>query len=267
MTKKIFITGATDGIGLETAKRLAPQGHHLLIHGRNAEKLARTKSSLEALNGSGPIETYQADFSRLAHVNAMADEVLNDHSHIDVLINNAGVYKTSTPRTEDGFDLRFAVNLFAPVCLTLKLLPLMAETGRVVNLSSAAQSPISLDGLKGTAPLGDMPAYAQSKLALTMWTQSMAAAHPKGPLFVAVNPGSLLNTNMVKEGWGGSDNDVGIGADILERAALSPEFDGRSGQYFDNDSGTFARPHPEAQDAEKTQAVMDAIQHVLQQRP
>jgi len=107
-----------------------------------------------------------------------------------------------------------------------------------------------------------MPAYAQSKLAITMWTRAMAE-HPDGPLFSAVNPGSLLNTNMVKAGWGGSDNDVGIGADILVRAALSDEFKGRSGDYFDNDSGRFAPPHPNGLDEKKIADVVIAIKTTL----
>ncbi len=263
MIKTILITGATDGIGYETAKLLAARGHTLLIHGRNPDKLSKVKNELLAIEGAGTIETYEADFSSLTNVEQMASSVLNAHKRLDVLINNAGVYKTAHPRTEDGFDLRFVVNLFAPYRLTDRLLPIIPESGRVVNLSSAAQAPVDTDALAGHTKLGDMPAYAQSKLAITMWTRHMANAHPNGPLFSAVNPGSLLNTNMVKEGWGGSDNDVGIGADILLRAALSDEFDGRSGDYFDNDSGRFAPPHPDGQNEQKIADVVTAIKAAL----
>lgn len=108
-----------------------------------------------------------------------------------------------------------------------------------------------------------MTAYAQSKLAITIWTRALAEAHPAGPLFAAVNPGSFLNTNMVKKGWGGSDNDVGICADILVRAALSNEFSGRSGDYFDNDSRSFSPPHTEGLDDRKIKTVVSAIKMTL----
>lgn len=261
--KNILITGATDGIGLETAKLLAPEGHKLIIHGRNPEKLKATREQLSAMQGCGEIDTYESDFSILENAEIFARALLSDYQKIDVVINNAGVYKTKTPRTQDGLDLRFAVNTFAPYILTKRLLPIIPANGRIVNLSSAAQAPVNISALAGKAELGDMPAYAQSKLALTMVTRVMAKSHPDGPAFFAVNPGSLLNTNMVKAGWGGSDNDVGIGADILVRAALSDEFTGHSGDYFDNDSGRFSAPHVDALDTQKCADVVAAIETTL----
>ena len=262
MTKTILITGSTDGIGLETAKRLAPLGHSLLIHGRNPDKLKKVGAELSGIDGSGPVETYQADLSHLANVKRLAKDIADNHERVDILINNAGVYKTRHQRTEEGFDLRFVVNTLAPALLTRELLEIISADGRVVSLSSAAQSSVDLSALRGDTELGDMPAYAQSKLALTMWTKAMAENHNNGPLFVAVNPGSLLNTNMVKEGWGGSDNDVGIGADILVRAALSDEFISHSGDYFDNDRGQFSQPHPDALDPSKIKQVFAAIEQL-----
>jgi len=110
----------------------------------------------------------------------------------------------------------------------------------------------------------DLAAYAQSKLAITMWSRTMALAlGDDGPAIVAVNPGSLLNTNMVKEAFGATNNDIGIGAKILVRAALSDEFGTASGLYFDNDAGQFAPPHADALDSQKSQEIVDGIEAVL----
>jgi len=143
------------------------------------------------------------------------------------------------------------VNLFAPYLLTNLLLPTMPAEGRVVNLSSAAQASVDLDALSGARRLDDMGAYAQSKLGLTMWSRSLAEKLPNGPAIIAVNPGSLLASKMVKEGFGVPGKDLGIGVDILCRAALSPEFADASGAYFDNDIGDFSAPHPDVKDPDR----------------
>ena len=265
MQKTILITGSTDGIGLEAAKVLYSQGHHVLLHGRNSTKLTATVKALSALSGGGRVESYLADLSRMADVTALSQAISQSHSQLDVLINNAGILRATDTVTDDGLDIRFAVNTFAPCLLTRQLLPLLGQTARVVNLSSAAQSPVDLQALAGHTRIADqLKAYAQSKLALTMWSRAMAHAQKDGgPVFVAVNPGSLLATKMVKEGFGMAGKDIRIGVDILVRAALSDEFAEASGLYFDNDEGRFASPHPDALDPKKCQDVVRAIEEVL----
>lgn len=261
MTKTIFITGATDGIGLETARRLSADGHHLLIHGRNADKLSATANDLRAGPNAGPVETHRADLSDLSQTARLGHDIRADHAHIDVVINNAGVLKSDQPTTADGQDVRFVVNTLAPALLTRLLLPALPRGGRVVHLSSAAQAPVDLSALAGQRALEPMEAYAQSKLALTMWSQTLAAELGKeGPVTVAVNPGSLLATNMVREGFGIAGNDIGIGAEILIRAALADEFADATGLYFDNDTGRFAPPHADAANPEKCAEVARAIE-------
>ena len=265
MQKKILITGSTDGIGLETAKILVAQGHHVLLHGRNPKKLEAAVKVVSELTDGAQVESYLADLSHMAEVEALAKAVAEKHTSLDVLINNAGIYKTPAPITQEGLDVRFAVNTLAPHLLTQQLLPLLGSSSRVINLSSAAQAPVNLDALAGRVHLSDdMAAYAQSKLAITMWSRSMALSHKDGPAFIAVNPGSLLATKMVKEGFGMAGKDINIGVDILIRAALSEEFATVSGQYFDNDTGQFASPHRDALDQQKTDEIVDTIASVLE---
>ncbi len=264
MTKIILVTGSTDGIGLATAKVLIAQGHTVLLHGRNPAKLADSEKTLSALPGAGCVESYVADISRLADVEALAKTVAENHERLDVLINNAGVFRVPEAWTQDGLDVRFAVNTIAPYLLTQRLLPLMDNTGRVINLSSAAQAPVDPDALAGQGQLAEMEAYAQSKLALTMWSRQMAlAAGENGPVIVAVNPGSMLGSKMVKEGFGVAGGDIRVGADILVRAALADEFATASGLYFDNDSRRFGSPHPDGLDPAKSAEVVRVIEAVL----
>ena len=258
MQKLILITGSTDGIGLETARKLSAKGHTVLLHGRNPAKLDAARRML-----GGDVEGYVADLSKIVDVEDLAKSVTAKHKKIDVLINNAGVFKTPDPITPDGLDVRFVVNTLAPYVLTQRLLPSMDASGRVINLSSAAQAPVNLKALAGQARLADMDAYAQSKLALTMWSRELAKKLPDGPVVVAVNPGSLLASKMVKQGFGVAGNDLSIGADILDRAALSDEFASASGKYFDNDAGRFAEPHIDALNLEKSEEVVSEIEDVL----
>jgi len=263
MQKTILITGATDGIGLETAKLLYAQGHQVLLHGRNPEKLEQAEKSLSVLSGQATIGTYLADLSNMSEVEAFANAITQAHTRLDVIINNAGILKAATPITEVGLDIRFVVNTLSPYLLTRRLLPLLGSSGRVINLSSAAQAPVDPQAITGQVKLDDMAAYAQSKLAITMWTRTMAKQNPDGPVFVAVNPGSLLASKMVKEGFGVAGNDLSIGAEILVRAALSEEFASATGQYFDNDSGRFASPHRDGLDDKKSAEIVRVIETVL----
>ena len=243
MQKTILVTGSTDGIGLATAKMLLSQGHRVLLHGRNPSKLESVQKSLSAETDESSVEAYVADLSSLDDVEALAKAVAAKHDRLDVLINNAGIYKTPEPIAQNGLDVRFAVNTVAPYLLTIRLLPLIGATGRVVNLSSAAQAPVNTEALDGRVRLGDMDAYSQSKLALTMWSRSLALSlENDGPAIIAVNPGSLLASKMVKEGFGVAD---------------------ASGKYFDNDAGKFASPHPDALDSGKRKQVVGIIETIL----
>ncbi|TRX52836.1 SDR family NAD(P)-dependent oxidoreductase [Thalassomonas sp. M1454] len=264
--KNIFITGATDGIGLETAKLLAEKGHNLIIHGRSAEKLKSAEQQLRSINPTIKINTYLADLANFTQVRKLIEAITNANKTIDVIINNAGVFKISNAMTASGIDVRFVVNTITPLIITQELLPLLAADGRIVNLSSAAQAPIDINALSGKVSIEDeFQAYAQSKLAITIWSQELAKLLTPKQVIVAVNPGSLLASKMVKEGFGVAGNDLSIGADILIRAALENEFASNSGKYFDNDIGKFSSAHQEAEDTQKCQRLMTALEQIVKQ--
>lgn len=262
MKKNILITGTTSGIGLATVKMLLPLGHNIIIHGTTEEKVNRTLDYLHTLNTVSALDGVWADFSDMEEVKVMADKLLSRYDHLDVIINNAGVFAIPDVITKDKLDVRFAVNTIAPYYLTKLLMPLLNNESRVVNLSSAAQAPVSLNALSMYTGLNHNEAYAQSKLALTMWSFELGRKND-GPSVVAINPKSFLGSKMVKQAYGMEGYDINIGADILVRASLTDEFSDASGKYFDNDRGIFASPHPDALNPMLRRQLIDTIEDVL----
>lgn len=279
MTKTILITGSTDGIGKLTALKLAEAGHQVYVHGRNADKLASVIAEVKAVATGAAVDNingFVADFSDLTDVLKMAAEVNEKLPKLDVLINNAGIYTTASPTTKDGLDVRFVVNYLAPYELTNALLPLLKKSNkaRILNLSSAAQAPILYKAFAGQDRLADKDAYAQSKLALTMWSMDLADTVAADDInVIAVNPGSLLNTKMVDEAYGQHWSPADKGANILTELAISDEFADDTGKYFDNDikdgvhgdaRGEFGQPHADALNKEAIAELERQTQTVLQ---
>lgn len=262
--KTILITGSTDGIGKLAAIKLAKDGHQIVLHGRNSEKLQQTISETKELASNENIQGFVSDLSDFSSIQKIITELNKAYSKIDILINNAGVFKSSNQQNQDGIDLRFAVNYFAPYLLTQGLLPLLknSDSPGVINLSSAAQAPISIDALKGIETLSSQESYAQSKLALTMWSFAFANEHPD-ILTIAVNPGSLLNTKMAIEAYGQYWSTADKGANIIYDLAILDQFTNRSGKYFDNDKGIFSNAHHDAYDQEKIATLISETQKFL----
>lgn len=264
--KTILITGSTDGLGLETAKQLVQRGHSVLLHGRSQPKLAAVHEQVKALRQSEDqvVESYRADLGKLQEVEAMAQNVQAQHSKIDVLMNNAGIFTTSQTKTESGMDVRFMVNTIAPYLLTKRLLPLIPPAnGRIVNLSSAAQAPVKFEAWATLSLDDDFEAYAQSKLAMIMWSNHLALKEPEGPMIVSLNPGSLLGTKMVREAFHTMGKDINIGVNIMMEAALGDNFAQASGKYWDNDSGRFAAPGSDAGMPKRCAELVDCLDSII----
>lgn len=264
MMKNIFITGATDGIGRLAAFKFASEGHSLYLHGRNEEKLTALSSEIKEKTNSKNVVGFVADFSDLNSVKTMLENIKKEVSNIDVLINNAGVFKSTISHNEEGFDLRFVVNYFAPYLLTQELIPLLKKgiKSRIINLSSAAQSPVSYEAMSGEKSISVNESYAQSKLALTMWSFHLAQEH-NDIAVIAVNPGSLLNTKMANEAYGQYWSPAEKGSDIIYDLALSEEHKGLSGKYYDNDHGMYAKAHANAYDKKAIAKLMTDTQNLI----
>lgn len=268
MTKHILITGSTDGIGKIVAEKLAADRHHVYLHGRNADKLADVIDHIKTQTGNEHVHGFVADFSDLNAVQNMAAQVSKTAPQLDVLINNAGIFHTNNPLNASGLDVRLVVNYLAPYVLTHALLATLqhAQNPRIINLSSAAQAPVSLAALQGAETLNPNAAYAQSKLALTMWSFALAQAH-RDIAVIAVNPGSLLNTKMVQEAYGKHWSSADKGAQILYELAISETYAHATGTYFDNDQGDpkgdFGTAHADAYDAQKIAKLLEITASVV----
>lgn len=242
VAERIFlVTGATDGIGLGTATRLAGLGATVLLHGRDSTRLANAQDAIARDAEGAKLEAYRADFASLDEVRELADTVAAKHQTLDVLINNAGIGRGGRDAQErelsaDGHELRFQVNHLAPFLLTHLLLPRLERAGaaRIVNVASAAQTPIDFDDVMLARDYSGRRAYAQSKLAMVMATFELAARLDAKMVTVnALHPGSLLDTKMVREGFGAAQGPVETGIVSETYLATSPDLDGVTGAYFD----------------------------------
>jgi short-subunit dehydrogenase len=188
--KTIIITGASSGIGEEAAKQAAREGARVCLVARRREELERVKKQIEAEDGQAWI--YAADLSDQAALDACCDAILTDHDSVDVLVNNAGrsirrPIRESLDRYHD-FERVMQINYFAPVRMTLKLLPRFFEQGHghIINVSSMA-------ALVATPKYA---AYGASKAALDAFARSLYAELAHKGIHVTTLNYPLVKTAM-----------------------------------------------------------------------
>lgn len=236
-----LVTGATRGIGLETAVRLAGLGADVLVHGRDHGRGAAALAAVRAASAPAAAPAlHEADLDAIAGVRRLAAEVVRDCPRLDVLVANAGVFAPERHETADGLELTFAVNAVAPILLATELLPVLraAAPARIVILSSASHwtGVIHWHDLQLAAPgaYSGLRAYDQSKLAVLMLTLALSRRlEGQGVSAVCLDPGNVA-TSMLARGWPGL---AGIpaedGAVTSVYLASAPEAAGVSGGYFE----------------------------------
>jgi NAD(P)-dependent dehydrogenase (short-subunit alcohol dehydrogenase family) len=245
----VLITGSTDGLGREVARRVAATGAHVIVHGRNRERGAALVNEIEA-EGKGSAAFYAADFASLEQVRQFAAAVMRDHDRLDVLINNAGIWSRGDEDrrlNEDGHELQFAVNYLSGYLLTRMLLPLILESApaRIINVASAAQQPIDFDDVMMERGYTGGRGYAQSKLAQILFTFDLAAElESAGVTVLALHPSTLMDTQMVRDAGVAPRSTIDQGASAVMRLITDPDL--RTGQYFNVMES--ARAHAQAYD-------------------
>jgi NAD(P)-dependent dehydrogenase (short-subunit alcohol dehydrogenase family) len=221
VSKIALVTGATRGIGLETARQLASNGVHVLLAGRDRTKAV--EASLQLQSEGLSVEAIALDVTRPETIAAAAEEVARKHGKLDILVNNAGVFRDDaqlkpSEQSLDTWRETFDTNVFGVVATTQAFLPLLklAPTGRIVNVSSLLGSVAA--NADPASPIYDfkVPAYNVSKSAVNAWTVQLAHELRDTNIKVnAVHPGSV-KTDMNAQG----EIEVADGAKTSVRMAL-----------------------------------------------
>jgi NAD(P)-dependent dehydrogenase (short-subunit alcohol dehydrogenase family) len=194
--KTAIVTGATSGLGLETARQLAERGYQLGLVARDRMKAGKAADSIGRTAEIAPV-VFHCDMSELAQVRQAAGEIAARFPRIDVLVNNAGVINMKRRMTIDGYEETFAVNHLAHFLLTGMLLPnLLAADGRVIVVSSNAHVPfrLDLDDLMSARRYATFPVYGRSKLANLYFSYELARRLAGSGVTVnAVHPGAVAS--------------------------------------------------------------------------
>jgi NAD(P)-dependent dehydrogenase (short-subunit alcohol dehydrogenase family) len=255
------VTGATTGLGRETARTLASAGAHVVVCGRTADKC---QASIDEILGGHPeasLEFEPFDLGDLSTVRAAADAIVARHPQISILVNNAGVMFTPEGRTVDGFETQFGTNHLGHFVFTNHLMPALraGAPSRVVNLSSAGHGFSDIlwdDPNYESRPYDKFEAYGQSKTANILFTLGLEARHAaEGVRSNAVHPGMIM-TDLARHMGEGDMEELGAraaqreaagnggglpqfktveqGAATSVFAAVDPSLEGVGGRYLDN---------------------------------
>ncbi|MET7392311.1 SDR family NAD(P)-dependent oxidoreductase [Dactylosporangium sp. NPDC005572] len=256
----VLLTGATGGLGRWLAPRLGAAGLTVLLHGRDKARVDRGVAEVHAAGGRA--EGFVADLASLAEIDGLAQAVAG-RDDLTVLVNNAGVGfgAPGAPRelSADGYELRWAVNLLAPVHLTRALLPTLRANAhsKVVNVGSLGQAPIDFTDLQLEREYDGVTAYRRAKLALAVWSFELAEHEERQRTGVSVNclhPATFMDTGMVRAAGRPPVSTVDEGGAATLRLILEEH---GTGGFFDGTEP--ARAHPDAYDP----VVRDRLRAVL----
>ena len=254
MVKTILITGATDGIGKHLAKKLASEGHQIILHGRNPQKLELALQEVRAVSLRGRVSSYLADFSKLDDVYRFVEEIKRDFQSIDVLFNNAGLYAGKERKASaENVELTFMLSVLIPYTLTTELSPLLekAPDGRIINTSSYMHHFAKVKDLDFGFENNYNPglAYNNSKLYTIWMTRYLArefflkgssiTVNSYHPGLISTNLGNDSSDEKTKKSLFGRlmksfSKNLDEGIETGYYLTLSEEIRGLTGYYFDD---------------------------------
>jgi NAD(P)-dependent dehydrogenase (short-subunit alcohol dehydrogenase family) len=244
--KQVVITGPTSGIGKEIAMGLGALGAELMLGCRDVARGKQTAEEITRRTGSKSISVMHIDTSSQQSIRDFARRYREEHSRLDVLVNNAGMNRGMHPREHsvDGVELTFASNVLGYFLLTREFLDLLKASApaRIVNVASSFASDLDLDDLQfERRPFDSAKAYAQSKACDRMLTWALARRLEKsGVTANAMAPGLVVETGLYRHAppeliarlRQRSDRTSAQGADTAVWLASSPDVEGVSGKFF-----------------------------------
>jgi NAD(P)-dependent dehydrogenase (short-subunit alcohol dehydrogenase family) len=216
------VTGASSGIGLHTALGLARTGMRVVMVGRDRGRTEAAHRFVTERSGSDRVDIALADFSRLAELRRLADEILSARDRIDVLVNNAGMFSPKYRFSADGYEVTFAVNHLAPFLLTNLLLDRLATSApaRIVTVASEAHrgNRIDVGDLTRPSDWTMLKAYGRSKLCNILFTRELA-----GRLDPGVVVATCLHPGVVATAIGQRGGLVELGWRLMKPFMIGPE--------------------------------------------
>jgi NAD(P)-dependent dehydrogenase (short-subunit alcohol dehydrogenase family) len=216
------VTGASSGIGIYTALGFARAGMRVIMTGRDRSRTETTRRFVTEQSGSDRVETAFADFSRLAEVRRLADDILSRCERLDALVNNAGLFSPKYRLSADGFELTFAVNHLAPFLLTNLLLGRLEASApaRIVTVASEAhrRNRIDVGDLMGQRDWTMARAYGRSKLCNILFTRELASRLDADKVVA-----TCLHPGMVATGIGQRGGITELGWRLIKPFLISPK--------------------------------------------
>jgi len=266
-----LVTGATGGIGYETALGLARLGARVAMVGRDSGKLQACADRIRAAVPGAAVEPHRADLSAQAEIRRLAGILRAAYPRLDVLVNNAGAIFDRRTLTVDGIERTWALDHLGYVLLTLELLDTLKDAAaaggkpRIVNVASAAhyRGHIDFDDVEGARRYRSMGAYAQAKLANVLFTYALARRlRDSGITANAVHPG-VVNTGFAKN-TGGL---LGAAWALMRPLLITPEKGARTSLHVASDPGLdgvtgryFSHGRPKVSSAEsRDEAVQERL--------
>jgi NAD(P)-dependent dehydrogenase (short-subunit alcohol dehydrogenase family) len=221
--KVCIVTGAASGIGAMTAQALARHSAAVILVDRDSEKGATTVNQIKQQTGNPAVEFMWADLSAQKEIRQLVQQFRNRYQRLDVLVNNAGAFFRRRQETVDGIEMTFALNYLAYFLLTNLLLDTIRASApaRIINVSSRshARAQIDFDDLQSRSSYRGLRAYAQSKLAIVLFTYELARRLERTGVTVnTLHPGTVA-TNFATNNPGV----VSLSMRLFRSAFLSPE--------------------------------------------